>query len=565
MPRTHFARHFHANLLWDRDGAVTASWTLEPLPRARTEDLAGAVRRAHTALFRSLVGHDLLLRGLLTWTDPSHIAARMIDGVDLAARPEWAEECDASIDLLADLPLGQRRWILTVPVVASTAWTARTTARSALNQLCEAAGITPAPPTPSEVDAYTTAAHLLGKKIPDIFDPTPLTVAQQVWALRHAQTRSGQGELDPIQAPDLADDLLDVHGRAAIGEPWLDPMALTDLDDHHTARQRLGAPFERRVLKVATDNGTVNYQAGITLAALSANGMVFPDTEYLGRVDDAGIPLDIALHVTVRPRHDALRRNKKAIAKLNDQLDQVGDAAPDQASHQVRLYDAADLLADYNTELLRDPREVEVEPVILMSTVGTTFDEADDNATDFIRHPNNENFTLARPIGAEEDMFWAMMTPSGRRLTKQLRDYRHITKAASLATCGAITSSDLGTRTGFLFGINKTTALWSPVFMDLFGDARHDISPAFAVVGELGSGKSFAMKKIAGHCVDRGARLVATDNSSTREWLTFCRSLVTANGNPLSISLCDVAAPTTSIDPLRTLPPAKPAPSCSPS
>ena len=152
------------------------------------------------------------------------------------------------------------------------------------------------------------------------------------------------------------------------------------------------------------------------------------------------------------------------------------------------------------------------------------------------------------------------MCTSGRRLTKQLRDYRQITKAASLATCGAITSSDLGTRNGFLFAINKTTALWSPVFMDLFGDARHDLNPAFAVVGELGSGKSFAMNKIAGHCVDRGARLVATDNSSTREWLTFCQSLVADHGNPITISLCDVAAPTTSIDPLRILPPGEAGP-----
>ena len=109
MAKPHFASHFSGNLMWDRDGGVTASWALEPLPRARTEDLAGAVRRAHTALFRSLVGHDILLRGLLTWTDPAHVAARMIDGVDLAEHPEWAEECNASIDLLADLPLGQRR------------------------------------------------------------------------------------------------------------------------------------------------------------------------------------------------------------------------------------------------------------------------------------------------------------------------------------------------------------------------------------------------------------------------------------------------------------------------
>lgn len=556
--RRHPVRHLTSNLCWTRDGQVLASWSLQPLPQARTEDLAHAVHHAHTALFRALVGRTVLLRGLLTWTDPVDVVTRMIEGIDLAAHPGWARECEAAIDLLDDIPLGQRRWFLTVPITASPRHTFATAVRTAANNMFDTAGLHPEPPGPAEIAAYRAAADHLHRQLPAVFAPTPMTVAEQLWTLRHAQTRSLQGEVDPTQAPDLAAELLDdLTGRAAVGEPWLDPMALSDLEPtDHTGR--ITAPFRRRVLKVATDTGPVNYQAPILLADIPAAGMVFPTSEFLGRIDDAGIPVDIAIHTTIRSRHEAMRRNKKAMRQLNDQLSQVDTAGPEHGSHQVRLYDAADLLATYNTELGRDPKEVEVEPVIILSTVGATLQEADDNTATFTTTDHNRDFTWARPIGAEQSAFWAMQP--GGALDRQLRDYRLITKAAAFATSAALTTSQAGSETGWLLGINKTSALWTPIFMDLFGDARRDISPSMVIAGELGAGKSLTEKAVAGHAVSRGAKLIAVDPSSTREWTTYAHALKGGADDPLTVTGCDIAAPTTSLDPLRLLPAHRAAP-----
>ena len=230
--------------MWVSD---SSSWRLRPLPRARTEDAARRVHHAHAALFRALESRNILLRGLLTWTDPVDVVGRMIARIDLARYPTWARVCDATIDLLDGMPLGSRRWFVTVPVTVAWRRAVATSARSAANEVCDSVGLNPEPPGPAEVAAYTAAAFEIQRSLPGVFDPQPMTVPEQVWALRHAQTRSLQGEIDPVQAPELAEELLDeVIGRAGIGEPWLDPMALSDLDHRFRGAQALRAPFERR-------------------------------------------------------------------------------------------------------------------------------------------------------------------------------------------------------------------------------------------------------------------------------------------------------------------------------
>lgn len=563
------ARHFAGNLMWDRHGGVHASWLLHPLPRPETEAQAQPVRRAHAALYRALTGRSWLLRGLLTWTDPGSIASKLLEratgsgsqttAIDLDTHPEWAAEVLATMDLLEQIPLGRRRFILTVRLTPSFRDSLRTSARAALNYLSEEVGITAEPPTRAEIRAYLSVMAKIEASLPQQFRPQRLTAAEQIWALRHAQSRSGLGDLDPVDNAAALTDLSDVTGRAAIGRPWLDPMALSDLEPEPTVRgalrqmgAMLKAPLERRLLKVVTDGGEVSYQAGMVLAGMPA-AMTFPVTEFLSRMDDAGVPVDFAIRGETRSRHEAQRRNKRAMSHLNDQLHQIdGEGRIDISSHQTRLFDAANLLEDYNIDLQRAEKEVEVECVIMLSTAAPTAEEAEANAAALVKAGAAMDFTYARPPGAEEKIFWGMQP--GTKLSHQLLDYRQIGKSMTVASAGAVVTSELGTEHGWLLGINTTTALWSPVFVELFGGENADSSPAVAFCGELGSGKSFGMKKVAGANVDRGARMLAVDSSTTREWFHFARSLRAGN-RPISVAYCDVAEPTTSLDPLRILPP----------
>lgn len=553
MPAAVPAQHFCDNLIWTDTGTVLATWSLSPLPQPHTESDAAYAELAHDVLYRGLAGHDVHLQGLLTWTDPVAIANRMLAGVDLAENPAWVAEVDATIDLLADRPLGQRRWYLTAPITPSPRWRLQTSLRSGLNNVLSSIGVAGEPPNSAEVEAYRQAARRLAAKLPAAFEARPVTRAEHIWIHRHNLLRHDLGEIDPQQAPDLTEALITTTGRAAIGGFVLDPMALSDLPAGRKGlTERIKAPFTRRAIKVITTSGEQAYQASVLVADTPTEGLRFPDYQFLSRIDDTGIPVDISIHLRVRTREDAMRLNKRAMHHLNNELGEVGEDNHEQANHLIRLYDAAELLADYNTAITRDKREVETEQVIAFTTAAASFEEADQMAAELVKHPMFSQLVLERPPGADEKLFWAALP--GGRLDSQLNDYRHLATAASAATALPITSNRLGTDTGFLLGVNKTTGLHSVVLMDLFGEAKRGISPAMIIGGELGAGKSKTMKKIAGHCVDRGGRMIGTDNSTTREWVTWVRSL-SASDSGITHSVCDVAAPETTIDPLRVLPP----------
>lgn len=539
-------RFFCGNLRWTSKGEVWASWRLQPLTRARTASIAEYVHAPHAALYRALPGLQCLLQGLLTWTDPAHIVGKMIEGVDLAQCPSWADECAAVIDELDGIPFGQRRWHLHVKLAPGLRWQIKTWARTAFNEVADTAGLHPLPPGPDELQTYRRQAELVGQRLPVVFDPQPVTESELVWARRHAQSRTGD-LVDPVQAPDLAEEFLEVSGRAAVGEPLLDPNAISDLPPGRAgALQRIQAPFRRRFLKVISDTGEESYQAGMVLSKVPA-GMVFPDCEFLGRIDDSAVPLDVSIPMTIRTRHAALKKNEHALRQLNDQLEQVEGAAVQHAAQMLRLTDAAEVLAEYHADMQRDDKEVEVEPIILLSTAAPAGENADHQAKTFLKSSMNDKFTWARPPGAEEAIFWGMQPGSG--LPALLRDYRQITKSASFAAAAPLTANTVGADSGILAGINISSPLRKPWLIDLAGDTRRHKSPSIAIVGEQGSGKSAFQKTLCGAFVDRGGRMIATDNSNTREWVTFVESL------DCTKAIVDVAAPESSLDPLRTLHP----------
>lgn len=539
-------RFFLGNLRWTSKGEVWASWLLHPLTRARTAGVARLVHAAHAGLYRSLQGHQVLLQGVLTWTDTTRIIDKMIEGVDLAACPSWTAECDAVIDQLSDVAFGQRRFLLHVRLIPSLKRQSLTWARTAANELCESVGIRTLPPTAAEVEAYQEKARQLGQQLPVVFEPKRLTEAEQVWLRRHAQSRTGD-LVDPFDSPDLAEDLLEVSGRAAVGDPLLDPSATTDLPTGTKgALQRSQAPFRRRYLKVITDTGEESYQAGMVLSKVP-RGLGFPHCEFLGRIDDAGAPLDFGIAMTVRSRHAALRKNQQALRQLNDQLHQVGEADVQHAAQMLRLHDAAEVLAEYHAHMQRDDKEVEVEPVIMVSTAAATASDADAQAQTFLQAPLNESLIWGRPVGAEEAVFWG--SQPGSQLTRQLRDYRQITNSTSFAAAAPITAHTLGADAGMLMGINISSPLRTPWFLDLFGDTQRNMSCSLAIVADIGAGKSVTQKNICGNTVDRGGRIIATDNSTTREWFVFVDSL------DCTKAMVDCADPSSSLDPLRILDP----------
>lgn len=538
-------RHYAGHLRWTAHGEVWAAWALTPLRFSQTAHDAAHATAAHTDLWRSLAGHETLLTGQLALTSPAEVVERMVAGVDLATCPRWAAEVEAMIDQVGELGFATRHWTLHVRLNVPIRIRARTWARSAANEIAEHAGIMAIAPTPDEVAAYRSAADRIQNSLPSAFDPTPLTEPQMVWQLRHAQSRNEP--FDPYTEPDLG-HLLTSSGRAAVGEPWLDPNGHSDLVDARREREaRLSAGPRRRWLKVITDTSATSWQAPIVLS-VAPKGMEFPESAFLANVDNPGIPVDVAIRNTIRSRTDALRSVKLAWSKLNDQVDQVDDAEIRQASQMMRVHDAAATLADYHTELHSDDKEVECQPIIMISAASlTSGDEVDDFAHRFISHEQHRRFTWARPIGAETSL-WLAGQP-GHLISRQVRDYRQTTTGQALAASTPLTASRLGHDSGVLLGVNLSTPMYRPVYLDLFANVDRGQSASLAILGEQGAGKSFTQKMLCGATVDRGGRMITTDATAEREWVAFAETLDCAS------AVADLADPVVSLDPLRLFEP----------
>ena len=243
LPATHFA----GNLMWTRQGTVYATWALTALPSGKSDDDLQLVADAHSAFYRALAGRQVLLRGTLVWTDPVAVVARMIDGLDLTGLDGWAQECEETIDAVAGLPLGSRLWTLTVPLgVADWKQKAQTLVRSATTELCDQLRIPGLRPDSDEIDYYRQAAATLASSWPSPFAHRPVTVAEQLWLLRYAQSRGAEALANPFDvATEATGTDAPLTGRAGVGEPLLDPAGMTDVDD--PKKIRATAPLRQAV------------------------------------------------------------------------------------------------------------------------------------------------------------------------------------------------------------------------------------------------------------------------------------------------------------------------------
>ena len=86
----------------------------------------------HKMLLRALDGEALLL-GICASLNPEAVVARMEEGIDLDAHPQWAAECDATIETLEMFQPGKRIYWLSIPLAnkgwknqAAAAWSACT-------------------------------------------------------------------------------------------------------------------------------------------------------------------------------------------------------------------------------------------------------------------------------------------------------------------------------------------------------------------------------------------------------------------------------------------------------
>lgn len=504
----------HKNLMWTRSGVVWGMWRLKPIPYGhRNRRDKDTIRKIHTSLFRELSG-DALILGLCASIDPASVVEKMIKGIDLEQRPDWAAECEATLDLLEDIELGQRAFWLAVPLSNSGWDTLAGPLGAAMTEIKDHLG---APRTVPErqIENRLRQAELTFKAIPKLFYPRPSTVAETVWIYQHAMQR-GLGLDSEMDLGTPTSPSPGMSSATALARPVLDPSGQSDLAGK---AQNPIALLKRAFIKVINpETAAASYQAHAYIKDTPSGGVVFPGAEWIGRVDECGHNVDWAMRITVRGREEVKKRNRRAATNIADQAEQSsGDTANPSGSGSTTYDEIAIDLSDYERILDTDKLEVETDTTTIFVVSAATVEDVQDatrNLTDFFK---GSDFKLATDATLQEELWWAGLP--GVLTTPTIRSISQVQTGHHLAGAVPIISSELGDDFGSMLALEITSGRPQPVLIDLDGsNSTLDVASAVAVSGELGSGKSVTEKVITLDAVDRGATLTAIDRTVMGEW-----------------------------------------------
>ncbi|MFB7030935.1 MULTISPECIES: ATP-binding protein [unclassified Streptomyces] len=555
-------RHIVDNVVWSATGTTWALWSIAPAGSrymdARTRD--GIVSRV-TTLVRSLPGKARLY-GLCARLDPAEVVAKTIEAVDYRRHAAWAEVAQERLRLLAgddfDAPVEMHRrtlWLAVPlePAGAKAQWTAARA--SAWSELSGLLGLPPAPVTGREVAACRERVEQLEAEFDGGLELRRALPAEIVWMYQHAAARGleeellGQAGKSPMRGSRFVRGALRAPSHADLGQVRLleggddpDP-AGTGRGGRKGRARRAGLMVGRRWLQVDSEAGT-SYQAHLALAEMprhftAAGGDFFAELDRLPfgvdwMVDMSLLPAEKVVHAVDRKKRD-----------LVDQADQY--AARRATGLPEGMRDAADDLGDLGARASRTSVEVEVQAVTVMTVWGTTPGECEKRAGALQARLRSASYRLVRPVGSQDKLFLlglpAALTPP------ETREYVQYQLGEDWAMHGALTGQDFGDPTGAMIGFSQDVGTVCPTLLDIADAPVKNASASFALVGDLGGGKSTLAKLISSSIVDRGGRVIAIDRTKSREWARFARSAAAGR-----CQIVDAAQAELSIDPLRVFP-----------
>lgn len=537
-------RHIAGNIIWTTQGSVWALWRVTAVNYTHASRSAKQQRlEAIEGLVKSLTGEPMLL-SLCPQVDPASVVRNMISGIDLEASPRYTDVAHRVLDQLQGLELTGRTDWLAVPLPHPT-WrdAAGAVVAAARADLARTLSLMPAPITVEEEVARIEQAARLQATWPPSVAMRAASEAEILWIYGHSARR---GVVEPL-LPDAGTDRAfrgRVRGVAAVSEAIL---AEGGADD---AQARRELPWKRRHVQVSTEWGT-SYQALLALAEMPKT-FAFPGCEYLAVLDGFDFPIDwvARLHLTPGAKAEvSTRRKSQDVAYQRSEHDDNPTGAP------ADVEQAPGELVEYRARLTANNRELEVRAMVALCVWGTTAEEADERAQVLTNYFSGESrqYTLARPLGKQEALWYGMLPAC--RTPGVMVSYSQYLLARDFAMALPFCGSHLGDETGALYGLQMTGGGVRPVLVDYAAALEQDLSASAAFLGELGSGKSVAMKtsmhavlstgRRTGRPGSRG-RAVVVDRTHDQEWVRFARA---CPGTTQVITVNDQAA--LSLDPLR--------------
>ncbi|MFJ9855343.1 ATP-binding protein [Streptomyces sp. NPDC101150] len=542
-------RHIAGNVIWTRHGTCWALWRVEGSGHAQSSRTVKERRlRALESLVKQLHGESMLL-SLCPQVDPAAVVRKMTDGVDLAASERYAQLATRVWDQLERMELTSRVDWLAVPLTAgSKKQSAGMAFDAARAEIALQLGLLPAPVSAREEERRIKQAHALAGTWPSTIALRPATEAEILWIYGHSARR---GVLEPLlPEPDQNTGRGRGRGAAALGEVILAESAAPAAEAGEEEDAQNKSRFGRRWLQVSTEWGE-SYQTFLSLAEMPER-FVFPGSEYLAALDEFGFPVDWVMRLKVTPGAVA---NAKARRQANELANQPGEYEGEVSGVPSHVHEAAEDMEDFRSAVTRSKSEVEVQAMGTLCVWGATPAEAEARAADLKTHFGENDYTFIRPVGEQERLFYGMLP--GARTPKVMASYAQVLLARDFAMAGAFAGSALGDAKGPLYGLQLAGGGTRPVLTDWSLGPQKSASASAAFIGELGGGKSVAMKtavynilatgRRAGRPGSRG-RAVIVDRTPQQEWTRFAKA---CPGTTQVITIDDQAQ--VSLDPLRTI------------
>ncbi|MBS1693095.1 MAG: ATP-binding protein [Actinobacteria bacterium] len=537
------------NLRWTRSGVVYAEWLLAALPNGHEERSEKTrIDNQHRHLFSDL-GTTILTSVVAPIAIPT-IAEKITSSARRAAHryaaahraastppprsdfltlfPDAAIEASARLAEIEtqDPPPAERLHWLSVP-------------------LCGPARGGDLPdgyqPTAKDVQAFTTLAADTQRKIPGIFRPQRVSEHQMHWLWERSHTRG-------VDYRAYLKALNGSEPNPSAPRPFPHRAASA-----HSVRRRRGFrldgeldPRLSRAVKVGFPDSDIppSYQTFLLVddypAKLAWPGVADQVFALLNHFEGTGV--DYTLHTWVRNRADALAHNASSLKQLAEQMDERDSEV---SFAQNFLVTRGQQLAQYNTHLEANPAETEIHFCPIIAVSAPSYEELRDRVQDVHRTFKDIPIKLVDPAGAQEEA-WAACQP-GYAPQRVTADYTHVTATDNFSKFTPITAAKIGDDAGPCIGECRLSGFHEPVYFDLLGVTEKNKSASFALVGDLGSGKSVLLKVFGGLTVDHGGQVFAIDRSPMGEYVSFAESVANA-------VVIDPTNPQYTLDLLRVVP-----------
>ncbi|MGW7006147.1 ATP-binding protein [Streptomyces sp. NPDC054933] len=544
-------RHVAGNVIWTVHGTPWAIWRVHGVTatHATTTDKTRRLA-ALEALVKALHGESMLL-SLCPQIDPSSVVRAMTAEVDLddEASKRYADLAHRVLGQMEGLELTGRTDWLAVPLPAtSRGQAARAVLSAAWADFSLQMGLLPAPIRPGEEVERLEQAARLAAAWPAELRMRPATEAEILWIYGHSARR---GVLEPLLPESDAPRGVRGRGRqaAALGQVVLaEGGQPTPAQEETRKGPGAGNPFGRRWLQATTEWGA-SYQAMLALAEMPES-FAFPGSEYLASLDEFAFPVDWVMRLQVTPGNAAEAKSRRKARELAGQADEYS-ADPAGAPASVEASTAS--LDEYRERLTSSQTEVEVRAMGALCVWGESPEEAEARAKELTQYFAGNEYTFSRPLGEQESLWYGMLP--GARTPRVMLQYAQYLLARDFCMAGPFASSALGDETGPLYGLQLSGGGMRPVLTDWTRGPKQAASASGAFIGELGGGKSVAMKAAVWAILAAGrrkgrpgsrGRAVIVDRTPQQEWVRFAKA---CPGTTQVITVSSRAE--VSLDPLR--------------